>query len=78
VPLGGYRPFAAPAWLPIGNTAVIRGAQRNAGVYATRALTLLMIPQAIYLGAWHRPYRRAELIAGLVIATCLAAALMII
>jgi hypothetical protein len=65
VPLGGYCPFAAPAWLPIGTTAVIRGAQRNAGVYAVRALTLLMIPQDVYLSAWHRPYRRAELIARL-------------
>ncbi|HMQ33637.1 MAG TPA: hypothetical protein PKD53_23090, partial [Chloroflexaceae bacterium] len=65
VPLGGYRPFAAPAWLPVGSTAVIRGAQRNATIYATHELTLLMIPQAVYLSAWHRPYQRAELIARL-------------
>lgn len=65
VPLGGYRPFAAPAWLPVGITAVIRGAQRNASVYATSALALLVIPQAVYLAAWHRPYQRAELLARL-------------
>src|SRR4029450_9063070 len=24
VPLGGYQPFASPAWLPVGSTGVIR------------------------------------------------------
>lgn len=65
LPLGGYRPFEAPAWLPIGTTAVIRGAQRNATIYVTGELALLMIPQGVYLSAWHRPYRRAELLARL-------------
>jgi hypothetical protein len=65
MPLGGYQPFASPAWLPVGNTGVIRGAQRNATIYATCDLTLLMIPQAVYLNAWHRPYKRAELVARL-------------
>ena len=64
-PLGGYEPFAAPAWLPVGSTGVIRGAQRNASIYTTCDLTLLVIPQAIYLNAWHRPYQRAELVARL-------------
>jgi CRP-like cAMP-binding protein len=64
-PLGGYPPFAAPAWLPVGSTGVIRGAQRNASIRATSDLTLLVIPQAVYLNAWHRPYQRAELIARL-------------
>jgi hypothetical protein len=65
VPLGGYPPFAAPAWLPLGSTGVIRGAQRNATIYATCDLSLLVIPQAVYLEAWHRPYQRAELVAHL-------------
>jgi hypothetical protein len=65
VPLGGYEPFAAPAWLPLGSTGVIRGAQRNASIYATYDLTLLVIPQAIYLNVWHHPYQRAELVARL-------------
>jgi len=65
MPLGGYQPFASPAWLPVGNTGVIRGAQRNATIYATCDLTLLMIPQAIYLNTWHRPYQRTELVARL-------------
>jgi hypothetical protein len=65
VPLGGYPSFAAPAWLPLGTTGVIRGAQRNATIYATRDLALLVIPQAVYLNAWHRPYQRAELVARL-------------
>jgi hypothetical protein len=65
LPLGGYEPFAAPAWLPVGNTGVIRGAQRNASIYATCELTLLIIPHSVYLNAWHRPYQPAELIARL-------------
>jgi CRP-like cAMP-binding protein len=65
VPLGGYPPFTAPPWLPVGSTGVIRGAQRNATIYATCDLTLLVIPQAVYLNAWHRPYQRAELVARL-------------
>jgi hypothetical protein len=64
-PLGGYPPFAAPPWLPVGSTGVIRGAQRNASIYATCDLSLLMIPQAVYLNAWHRPYQQAELVARL-------------
>jgi hypothetical protein len=65
VPLGGYPPLAAPAWLSVGSTGVIRGAQRNATIYATCDLTLLSIPQAVYLKAWHRPYQPAELVARL-------------
>jgi hypothetical protein len=65
VPLGGYTPFVAPAWQPLGNTGVIRGAQRNATISAIRPLALLVIPQAIYLGMWHRPYQPAELVARL-------------
>ncbi len=65
VPLGGYQPFAAPAWLPVGSTGVIRGARHNASIYATCDLMLLIIPQAVYLNAWHRPYQRAELVARL-------------
>jgi hypothetical protein len=64
-PLGGYPPFAAPAWLPLGSTGVIRGAQRNASIAATSELVLLVIPHSVYLNAWHRPYQPAELIARL-------------
>jgi hypothetical protein len=65
MPLGGYQPFVAPAWAPLGNTGVIRGAQRNASIYATRDLTLLVIPEETYLNDWHRPYQQAELVARL-------------
>ncbi|KPV53313.1 hypothetical protein SE17_10385, partial [Kouleothrix aurantiaca] len=65
MPLGGYQPFVAPAWAPLGNTGVIRGAQRNASIYATRDLTLLVIPEESYLNDWHRPYQQAELVARL-------------
>lgn len=64
-PLGGYQPFAAPAWLPVGSTGVIRGAQRNASIYAANDLAVLIIPHSVYLNAWHRPYQRAELVARL-------------
>jgi hypothetical protein len=65
LPLGGYQSFAAPAWVPVGNTGVIRGAHRNATVVATCDLALLVIPQETYLRLWHRPHQVAELIARL-------------
>lgn len=65
IPIGGYQPFVAPAWVPVGCTGVIRGAQRNSSIYATCDLTLLMIPEQTYLNAWHRPYQQAELVARL-------------
>ena len=65
MPLGGYQPFVAPAWAPLGNTGVIRGAQRNASICATRDLALLVIPEETYLKDWHRPYEQAELVARL-------------
>jgi hypothetical protein len=64
-PLGGYRAFSAPAWLPLGSTGVIRGAQRNASIVAVNDLALLVIPHSVYLHAWHQPYQPAELIARL-------------
>ncbi len=60
-PLGGYPPFAVQAWMPLGNTGVIRGASRNADVVATAHTALLAIPPAVYLRHWHRLYAAAEL-----------------
>ncbi len=54
-PLGGYASRPAPAWVPIGNTGVIRGATRNANVYVEKDLQLLMIPKQIYLRHWYTP-----------------------
>jgi hypothetical protein len=61
IPLGGYQPFMAPAWMPLGTTGVIRGAVRNARVIANQELSLLAIPKEVYLQQWYRPYSLAEL-----------------
>ena len=60
-PLGGYDSKAAPAWVPIGNTGVIRGSIRNATVYAESTLELLAIPKEIYLRFWYAPYHAKSL-----------------
>lgn len=61
VPLGGYAAFSVRAWMPLGNTGVIRGALRNASVVAEQAVTVLMIPKDVYLRHWHHTYTEAEL-----------------
>ena len=61
-PLGGYESTAVPAWTPVGNTGVIRGAARNATVVADDTVALLVIPRSIYLKHWHYPYTSAELV----------------
>lgn len=60
-PLGGYENKPAPAWVPIGNTGVIRGSVRNANVFAEHALDLLIIPKEIYLDHWYTPYNAESL-----------------
>jgi hypothetical protein len=61
IPLGGYQSFSVRAWMPLGNTGVIRGAIRNANIVADREVSLLIIPKEIYLRHWHNPYTVAEL-----------------
>jgi len=61
MPLGGYAPFSVKAWMPLGNTGVIRGAIRNADVVADQEVSLLIIPKEVYLWHWHRPYAPEEL-----------------
>jgi hypothetical protein len=61
IPLGGYEPFSVRAWMPLGNTGVIRGAVRNATVVAHQPIQLLMIPKEIYLRHWYYPYQLDEL-----------------
>lgn len=55
-PLGGYASKPAVAWVPQGNTGVIRGAMRNANVIAEKSLKLIVIPKEIYLKYWYAPY----------------------
>lgn len=61
-PLGGYSPFDVHPWMPLGNTAVIRGATRNATVVAVQSVRLLMIPKEVYLRYWHHTYSRPEFV----------------
>lgn len=64
-PIGGYEPRALPPWSPIGVTAVVRGATRNATVIAEGPVDLLMIPRDIYLRHWYRAYSLDEFLAQL-------------
>jgi len=61
VPLGGYQSFFVAAWMPLGNTGVIRGDVRNADVVAEKNVSLLMIPKEIYMRYWYAPYSPDEL-----------------
>ncbi|MGB0523189.1 MAG: hypothetical protein ACPGJS_09525 [Flammeovirgaceae bacterium] len=60
-PLGGYESRLAKAWLPIGNTGVIRGSIRNADVYAEKNIRLICVPRDIYLNHWYKPLSTKEL-----------------
>ncbi|MCB0032921.1 MAG: hypothetical protein KDE51_02785 [Anaerolineales bacterium] len=61
-PLGGYPPFAVKPWMPLGNTGVVRGADRNATVTTTQNMELLMIPKETFLRWWHKPFYLQEFI----------------
>ena len=61
IPLGGYAPFPVRPWMPLGNTGVIRGAERNADIVAQAEVELLVIPQEVFLKYWHHPYTAEEL-----------------
>ena len=62
IPLGGYQMIPMRAWIPLGNTSVIRGATRNATVITDRDVELLMIPKEVYLRYWHKLYTPEELL----------------
>ena len=61
IPLGGYQSFSVAAWMPLGNTGVIRGDVRNADVVAGKNVSVLIIPKEIYLRYWYAPYTLPEL-----------------
>lgn len=52
--MGSYEALVAQPWTPFGVTGMIRGATRNASVFAEAAVSLLMIPRGVYLREWHR------------------------
>jgi len=59
-PLGGYASVPAKAWVPLGNTGVIRGSERNAEVVARREVALIVIPKQVYLEHWYKKYTVEE------------------
>ncbi|CAA9369495.1 MAG: hypothetical protein AVDCRST_MAG93-8289, partial [uncultured Chloroflexia bacterium] len=61
-PLGGYQMIPMRAWIPLGNTSVIRGATRNATIITGQDVELLMIPKEVYLRYWHKLYTPEELL----------------
>lgn len=61
VPLGGYQPIAVPPWRPLGNTGVIRGADRNADIVAQQTVQVLILPKDVYMRHWYRPFTVDEL-----------------
>ena len=61
VPLGGYQTLAVQPWRPLGNTGVIRGADRNADIVAQQAVRVLILPKDVYLRHWYRPFTVDEL-----------------
>ncbi len=60
-PLGGYGEAAVPAWMPVGVTGVVRGAERNSTVVAVAPLDLLVLPGELFLAEWFHPYEITEL-----------------
>jgi hypothetical protein len=61
MPLGGYQTIAVQPWRPLGNTGVIRGADRNADIAAQQAVRVLILPKDVYLRHWYRPFTVDEL-----------------
>lgn len=61
LPLGGYDPVAVPPWQMVGNTGVIRGAERNADIVARGGVQVIILPKDVYLRHWYRPFSVAEL-----------------
>lgn len=62
-PLGGYTPFHAVPYVPLGNVGVIRADIRNSTVIAESPVEILMIPREIYLKYWHNTYCETEFVA---------------
>ncbi len=60
-PTGGYPPAPHHAWLPMGVTGVVRGAERNARVSADRDVEVIAIPADVFLAEWFRPYEVSAL-----------------
>jgi hypothetical protein len=55
-PLGDYADFTLGSFTLVGLTGVVRGAARNADVFAGADLSLLAIPKAVFLDHWYFTY----------------------
>jgi hypothetical protein len=60
-PLGDYADFTLGGFTLVGLTGVVRGAARNADVYAGADMSLLAIPKAVFLDRWYFTYTPATL-----------------
>jgi hypothetical protein len=60
-PLGDYADFTLGGYTLVGLTGVVRGAARNADVYAGADMSLLAIPKAVFLDHWYFTYTPATL-----------------
>ena len=65
VPRGGYTRQEAGAWVPLGGTGAVRGAERNSDVVAEQDVDVVMIPAELFTREWFRPYDGSELAASL-------------
>ena len=59
--LGGYGAADIPAWLPIGITGVVRGAERNSTIVAVAPVDVLAIPGELFIREWFHPYESTEI-----------------
>jgi hypothetical protein len=55
-PLGDYADFTLGGFTLVGLTGVVRGAARNAHVFAGADMSLLAIPKAVFLDRWYFTY----------------------
>jgi CRP-like cAMP-binding protein len=55
-PLGDYADFTLGSFTLVGLTGVVRGAARNADVFAGADMSLLAIPKAVFLEHWYFTY----------------------
>lgn len=59
--IGGYKGFALPRWSIFGHISLLRNAERNATIWTTKPLRVLMIPKITFIKYWRHTYSITEL-----------------
>ena len=59
--IGGYNGFKLPNWSVFGHISMIRNAERNATIWASKTLRVLMIPKITFIKYWWHTYSITEL-----------------